>query len=72
MVVHIKTVRVKEDRQQLYKDLIVTGGGLAFASAGFGLFRVSFDDPGVEYGLVSLMFLSLSYWLLGSLFGMKV
>lgn len=61
---------MKEERHQPYKDLIVTCCGLAFTSAGFGLIFI--DDPGVEYGLVSFMFLILSYLILGSLFGMKV
>ena len=68
--VHIKTVSTKDKRHSPYKDLIVSSCGMAFSFAAFGL--VFIDDPGLEYALVSLVLIVMSYLILGSMFALKV
>jgi hypothetical protein len=67
--VRIKTAKRHKEKHSPYKDLIMTGCGLGFSAAAFGLLFI--DNPGSEYGLVSSMLILLAFLVLGSVFGIK-
>jgi hypothetical protein len=67
--IRVKTAKGQKEKQSPYKDLIVTGCGLGFSAAAFGLLFI--DNPGSEYALVSSVLILLAFLVLGSMFGIK-